>query len=231
VPRDFAAAVKWFELSAEQGYAIGQNNLAVIYRDGQGVTQDYAVALKLFRLSAAQGYTVAQFSLAAMYANGYGAAQDYQEAYVWYALAAQQGHQGANQARLSLGPRLSAEQKDTASARIVEFQKRIKAARSPASPKPDERAAEKPLRIAAGTAWRVQLASLSGQSAAEAEWEKLRRANSDLLGRLTLHVQIAELSKGTFYRVQAGPLADRAAAAALCKVLKSRNQSCLIVGR
>ncbi len=78
--------------------------------------------------------------------------------------------------------------------------------------------------------WRIQLVSLGSRKEAEETWTALRQAHQDLLAGLTLQVERAELSNGTFYRVQAGPLADPAAAADLCSALKSRNQDCLIVG-
>ena len=90
-------------------------------------------------------------------------------------------------------------------------------------------AVEKAPEIAAAPAWRIQLVSLSSQKDAEAEWARLQKANDDLLGGLELQVQTAKLSKGTFYRVQAGPLPNRAAAASLCGTLKSRKQDCLVV--
>lgn len=78
-------------------------------------------------------------------------------------------------------------------------------------------------------AWRVQLVALRSEAEAGAVWSELKQANQDLLDGLKLHVQLAELSKGTFYRVQAGPLADRATAASLCDTLKTRRQDCIIV--
>ncbi|MEK9660891.1 MAG: SPOR domain-containing protein [Alphaproteobacteria bacterium] len=81
----------------------------------------------------------------------------------------------------------------------------------------------------AGPAWRIQLASLTSAVAARSEWTRLQKANADLLGALDLNVQKATLSKGTYYRIQAGPLADRAAAGTLCSALKSRKQDCLVV--
>ncbi len=80
-----------------------------------------------------------------------------------------------------------------------------------------------------GAAWRIQLFSLRSQTEAEEAWTRLQQANPDLLDSLNLHLQPAELAKGTFYRVQAGPLADRSTATQLCNSLKSRNQDCLIV--
>jgi cell division septation protein DedD len=85
------------------------------------------------------------------------------------------------------------------------------------------------LPVAAGPAWRIQLVSLSSQKDAEAVWARMQKANADLLGKLKLQVQTVKLSKGTFYRVQAGPLVDRTAAASLCGSLKSRKQDCLVV--
>ncbi len=52
---DYAEAVKWFRLSAEQGNAKGQGALAILYKNGLGVTQDYKEAAKWYRLSAEQG--------------------------------------------------------------------------------------------------------------------------------------------------------------------------------
>ena len=77
--------------------------------------------------------------------------------------------------------------------------------------------------------WRIQLISLSSQQDAKAVWARMQKANNDLLGKLQLRVQTVKLSKGTFYRVQAGPLSDRTAAASLCGSLKSRKQDCLVV--
>jgi cell division septation protein DedD len=83
--------------------------------------------------------------------------------------------------------------------------------------------------ISPEAAWGIQMVSLSNRKDVDAVWTRLQKANSDLLGGLKLRVQTAKLKKGVFYRVQAGPLADRAAAAALCGTLKSRKQDCLVV--
>ena len=111
----------------------------------------------------------------------------------------------------------------------------------PAPPLEAPQAAEKPAepQVAAapvpppaavsGPAWRIQLASLTSDDAARADWQRIQKANTDLLGALSLNLQTASLAKGTFYRIQAGPLADRAAASALCDKLKARKQDCLVV--
>ena len=53
--QDMSKAVYWYRKSAEQGDAIGQRNLGVMYYLGIGVDEDRAEALRLMRLSAAQG--------------------------------------------------------------------------------------------------------------------------------------------------------------------------------
>ena len=93
--KDYATAFKLWRPLAEQGDAVTQSNLGVMYRTGQGVTQDYKEALKWSRLAAEQGNAIAQTSLGFMYNNGQGVLQDYKEAVKWYRLAAEQGHASA----------------------------------------------------------------------------------------------------------------------------------------
>ena len=267
VPRDYGEAVKWFRQSAAQGHALAQNNLGVMYRHGYGVPQDYRLAVTMFRLSAAQGYALAQASLGAMYQNGDGIRRDPEKAYMWYTLAAEQGHQGANQARLSLGQLMSVDARWNALARAQDRQTRDNAARLPMQTRPavaappqedvaralpEKSLTEPPVTLAATgevavnspavspaektpptvdrAPWRIQLSSLGAQTSAEDAWEAFLLANPDLLHGMTLYVQQANLSEGIFYRVQAGPVADRATAVSLCNSFKSRDQDCLIVG-
>ncbi len=94
VPQDYVEAFKWFSKSANQGYALAQNNLADLYFDGKGVKQDYVEAVKWFQKAADQGQSSAQVSIGWVYMNGLGGLQvDYQQATYWNKLGAQQGHQ------------------------------------------------------------------------------------------------------------------------------------------
>ena len=86
-----------------------------------------------------------------------------------------------------------------------------------------------PAVAAAVAGWRVQIGSFRDRQAGEAEWTRLQQKHVDLLGGLALHVQQADLSRGTFYRIQGGVFATRGAADTLCGQLKSRNQDCLVV--
>lgn len=63
VPADYAEAVKWFRLAAEQGHADAQKNLGRMYEIGHGVSRDEAEAVKWFRKAAAQGVEDAQDAL------------------------------------------------------------------------------------------------------------------------------------------------------------------------
>ena len=67
VTQDYAEAVRWYRLAAEQDYARGQTNLGFMYDNGHGVTQDYAEAVRWFRLAAEQDNATAQGNLGFMY--------------------------------------------------------------------------------------------------------------------------------------------------------------------
>ena len=92
---DFATALKEWKPLAEEGNAVAQNNLGLMYHNGWGVPQDYKEAARLYRLAAGQEHAKAQYNLGVMYNNGNGVPQDYEEAVRWYQLAAEQGHSKA----------------------------------------------------------------------------------------------------------------------------------------
>jgi TPR repeat protein len=89
---DYAEALKWYRLSAAQGYADAQFALGLMYNAGYGVAQDYAEAIKWYRLAAAQGYADEQFALGLMYDLGQGVAQNYVRAYTWWNIIAATGY-------------------------------------------------------------------------------------------------------------------------------------------
>jgi hypothetical protein len=98
--------------------------------------------------------------------------------------------------------------------------------------KPAAPAAMAPAAIApaAGGRYRIQLAAVRTNESAGREWEKMRRAHPDLLGPLSLNVVRADLGdRGTFYRIQAGPLPNESAAKELCRRLSEKKMGCLVV--
>ncbi len=107
------------------------------------------------------------------------------------------------------------------------------AATPAATPAPARTQAPAPATTAAagGTA-RVQLASLPEQAQAQATWTQLQRKFPAELGGLSPSFERVDLgARGIYFRLQAGPLRDRAAAQALCEKLSAAKQGCLVVGR
>jgi hypothetical protein len=76
----------------------------------------------------------------------------------------------------------------------------------------------------------IQLASLRTPEAARDEWARLKRENADLLGKLSAVAVRADMGdKGIYYRIEAGPLASKAAADHLCGALRQRDLGCQLV--
>ena len=72
----------------------------------------------------------------------------------------------------------------------------------------------------------MQFASVRSEEEAIQEWNRIKRANSDLLGDLSATPVRADLGdKGVFYRVLSGPVAD---AARVCHELNQRNFGCIV---
>jgi cell division septation protein DedD len=87
-----------------------------------------------------------------------------------------------------------------------------------------------PTPTVSGPGYRLQLGAVRSEEAAKQEWQRLQRAQPDILGKLTLNAARVDLGeKGIFYRIQAGPIADEAGAAQSCAALKSRNVGCILV--
>jgi hypothetical protein len=97
-----------------------------------------------------------------------------------------------------------------------------------AQPAPTQEAAVAPTAAAGST--RVQLAAGKSEESVQKEWAALQKAHPALLGNLSLTIErVDKGASGIFYRLQAGPLADKAAARELCASLKQRGQDCIVV--
>ncbi len=73
---DYATALTEFRPLAQQGNAVAQFSLGVMYLEGRGVPQDDAEAVRWHRQAAEQGLAEAQFSLGGMYLDGRGVPED-----------------------------------------------------------------------------------------------------------------------------------------------------------
>ena len=60
VTEDFEEAFIWFSIAAEQGIAISQCNLGLIYLEGKGVPESLIDAAYWINLSRGQGYEYAE---------------------------------------------------------------------------------------------------------------------------------------------------------------------------
>ena len=92
VPQNYPEAVRWYQLSAMQGYPGGQYKLCAMSERGQGLPQDYQEALRWCGLAADQGYGPAMFMLGRLYHAGHGVPRDVVRAHMWYNLASAYGY-------------------------------------------------------------------------------------------------------------------------------------------
>ncbi len=99
---DYATAMRIFHSLADQGDAIAQYRLGLMYQGGLGVPEDYASAAMWFRSAAEQGLKTAQWDLGLMYENGFGVQRDYVQAHMWYNLSAAQGWEAGAISRTKL---------------------------------------------------------------------------------------------------------------------------------
>jgi len=238
---DYAAALREWRPLAERGDATAQYNLGFMYDNGQGVPQDYAEAVKWYRKAAEQGHARAQYNLGQMYEEGNGVAEDLVQADLWFGLAAENGlgraaiNRGIVRARMTpletVRARKLAREWSRAggpprqSRRYVEELSRLareKGLSAPADAAPPS----------GETGFRVQLAAYRSKQGAEKEIRRLMRVHKTILEGVRIGTVRADLgARGIFYRLRAGPLADRAAARALCRALIARKQDCFVVTR
>lgn len=83
---------------AEQGDAIAQRHLGIMYRQGEGgVAKDYNQAFQWYLKAAEQGDAIAQSNLGIMYKEGSPVDFDENAAFNWFSKAAEQGDAIAQQ--------------------------------------------------------------------------------------------------------------------------------------
>ena len=107
---DIETAVTLFTQAADNGLAIAQYNLGVMYFTGEGVPQNYERSFHYTQLAAEQGHVNAMVNLGVLYYNQLGVQADWmavwplslinrgrhsRKAAKWYALAAEYDHGGA----------------------------------------------------------------------------------------------------------------------------------------
>ena len=93
--QDFARAVSILKPLAKKGDKQAQYQLAVLYSNGQGITEDPVKAAQWMLKSARQGYKRAQYTMGVFYEEGAGVKTNRDQAIHWYNIASKQGHNNA----------------------------------------------------------------------------------------------------------------------------------------
>ena len=89
---DYTTALREWQPLAEQGQALAQYQLGLLYANGQGVTKDDAKARQWYEKAAIQGHVEAQVNLGVLLMYARGGQQDYKMAVYYLRLAANQGN-------------------------------------------------------------------------------------------------------------------------------------------
>jgi hypothetical protein len=93
VPRDFVQAAAWYRKAADQGYALAQYKLGMLYRQREsGIMKDDVQAAAWLHKAADQGNAPAQAALGLCFSLGQGVTQDDAQAAAWYQKAVAQAN-------------------------------------------------------------------------------------------------------------------------------------------
>jgi len=246
---DLKVAQSWYEKAAQQGHAQAQANLGLIlFQNGERQR-----AMPWIRKAAEMGDPRAQYVLGTALYNGDLIGKDWPRAYALMSLAADAGlppagtslqkmdeyipvaqrQQGlalkaqlaraagpAQVPRIAVGPR-TPPSPNSAIASTLPATAPPRAAPPRAAPPRVAAAAPAP---AAGGGWKVQLGAFGNAGNARAAWNALR-ARAPGLGGLSPMLVPA----GPVTRLQAGPLASRAAADKACAAAKAAGSACFPV--
>ncbi|MDB5397333.1 MAG: hypothetical protein JWM91_4839 [Rhodospirillales bacterium] len=85
-----------------------------------------------------------------------------------------------------------------------------------------------PKSAAAGASYRIQLSAVRNSDAVAGEWARLKSRFPELASLKNSSSKVDVAGKGTFYRVEAGPL-DQAAAKSTCARLRGQGLGCIVV--
>ena len=113
------------KIKAEQGNALAQYVLGLMYYAGEGVPKDDVEAEKWFRKAAEQGYAKAQLLLSGMYLEGEGVPKNDIESYAWVLLAKANGIEESRKIISNFEKYLTAEQMEKGQARAAELHRLI----------------------------------------------------------------------------------------------------------
>ena len=98
IPKDYNLALKWFNISAENGNKYANNRLGDMYKKGLGVDKNYQKAFNLYEKASNNGCSESQYNIAMMYFKGIGLEEDYDQGLSWLQTSANNGYAEAQYA-------------------------------------------------------------------------------------------------------------------------------------
>lgn len=221
---NLGAAKTWFERAAESGHLDAETTLGLLlFQNG-----DQAAGLKWLKQAAQHGEPRALLVYGTALYNGDAVTQDRLLGYAYVARAANSGLDPAKdtleqldglmppnerQKALALSksipkPDANVPSKPAKASRVVQS-----APVKPAKAKPAAAPPAKPVPMVASGAWRIQLGAFAQRGGAESLYRRVA-GKPALAGRGPFYV-----AAGNVIRLQVGPFASRAAAAAACGTL------------
>ena len=81
---------------------------------------------------------------------------------------------------------------------------------------------------AAASAVQIQLGAYPDRARTKSEWDRIYKANLDILSGRALVVQSTISGGRRFFRMRAGPFKNRVEAQNVCRALQARGQGCLV---
>ena len=228
---DLGAAEDWYTRAARAGHVDAQVQLGMLlFQNG-----DQRAGIQWLKRGADNGEARAQLLYGtALYNGDGGVKRDALAGYAYVSKAAAQGLGPAKTTLADMNREIPPQLRKVALAKPIAT--KVAQADPPVAPALKRRAgAAKSTRpapvpvatesAAEGGSWRVQLGAFSQHAAAEALFHKL--AAGPLAGKHSYFVPV-----GAVQRLQVGPYASRASAAAACSTLSARGQACFpVAGR
>jgi len=232
VPANAGLAQSWYQKAARQGHEQAQVNVGLLLYNG-GRKQE---ALPWIRKAVELGDPRAQYILGTELFNGDLVAKDWPRAYALMLRAADGGVPPAADNLKAMERFIPADQRRQgvalaqslggaktnvfASAAVAAPTKAPAKATGPAPRRP----APAPVAAAAGGRWRVQLGAFGTAGGAQRAWAGLKGKVGAFAS-----LQPQYVAAGAVTRLQAGPLASRAAADRVCAAAKSAGAACFPV--
>ena len=227
VPLNLASAQSWYEMAARTGHVDAATSLGILlFQNG-----NRTAAMRWLKQAAEAGEPRALLLYGTALYNGDGVPRDPVTAYAFVSRAAAQGLAPARATLADMDEMMPLEQRQQGVALAKAAATGKAAAKSvavkpvvakPVARPPAVTAKAPPPTVAASGGWRVQLGAFSKRGSAEALFRSLSKGS--LAGRQPYYV-----AAGAVTRLQAGPFATKAEAAAACARLSARGQACFPV--